>query len=287
MKTDSKFTVIGNPVNQSLSPDLHSFVFELLNFDYDYSKIEIEPEYLSVFINKTRVSDLIGFNVTAPHKETIIGYLDRVDPIAKTIGAVNCVKVENGILTGHNTDWIGFLESIRRNQINLADRAVTILGSGGVSKAILYALSTINIEQPITVVYRSKENCEKLLESVKEWNFRSAITVEPFNTFDNSLFPDSVIVNCTPVGMFPDSNSPIPKSCIKPNQIVIDTIYNPSITTLLTYAKDTGAKYINGLEMFIVQGLTSLNIWLNRDIQSQIDFPEIYKHLEQKICYKK
>jgi shikimate dehydrogenase len=284
MKPELKFAVIGNPISQSLSPELHNFVFKQLKLSYIYEKIQTEPRSLPGFINKTRESEFVGFNVTSPHKENIVNLLDIVDPVAKAIGAVNCVKVEKRVLTGYNSDWTGFINSVKLNKINLSDKPILILGSGGAAKAILYALSTMNLKRNITIVYRSLKRAQNLVYSSDSWNFRSTILLESFETIENSLLSDSVIINCTPVGMFPDDSSPIEKKLINSSHTIFDTIYNPTETTLISYAKSVDAKHINGLEMFIYQGLTSQNIWLERDIISQIDFPELFKYLEQKIC---
>lgn len=182
-----------------------------------------------------------GFNVTIPYKETIIPYLDSLDFHAEKIGAVNTIKIENGKKIGFNTDWIGFKKSIEPLLKSHHTKAL-ILGTGGASKAVMYALDQLKIEYLI-VSRNGKTTYEDLSEEI--------------------IQNHTIIINCTPVGTFPnvDSAPVIPYNFITNNHLAYDLIYNPSETIFLKKCKEKGAVIKNGLEMLEIQAEESWEIW--------------------------
>lgn len=196
--------------------------------------------------------DLCGFNVTIPYKTDILKYLDNISPEAKMIGAVNTVTVGrsiNGeaILSGHNTDVIGFRESIRTH-LPQKPLSALVLGSGGASKAIVEGLRSLDV--PSTVVSRNP----------------SAGQLSYSDLTEDVILKNKIIVNTTPLGMFPNTHScpEIPYSFISPDHICFDAVYNPSQTLFLRKCKDRGATTINGLDMLHLQAISSWEIWNSR-----------------------
>ena len=255
------FAVIGDPVSHSLSPMLHQEIYQQLGLDASFEKIHIKPDNLHSFMNS---NELDGFNVTIPHKQSVIPFLDELDESAQTIGAVNCIK--NG--KGFNTDWIGFLQALEINEFNLNGKDCTILGAGGAARAIAFGLVKAGVKS-ISIKNRTKDKAEQLLDWINS----------VFTNNDPSEIPD-VIINCTPLGMWPETESmPMALNEIKPNLTLVDTIYNPIETEWLKLGKEKGAKVIGGLDMFIAQGLASADIWFGKKISETVDIEKIRQFL--------
>ena len=259
-----RFAVIGDPIAHTLSPNLHQEVYRQLELDASFEQIHVTPNSLDSFINSNKLD---GFNVTIPHKLSIIPFLKGLDEAAKTIGAVNCVH--NG--KGYNTDWIGFLKAMELNGVDLNGKDCTILGAGGAARAIAYGLVQADVNS-ILISNRTQTKADQLLDWI------------------NSIFPTNfqsknsdIIINCTPLGMWPDTES-MPEFEIQNGQILADTIYNPLETAWLKAGKTKGAKTIDGLDMFIAQGLASADIWCGEKISEKIKLENIKKVLKSELC---
>ena len=259
-----RFAVIGYPIAHTLSPNLHQEVYRQLELDASFEQIHVTPNSLDSFINSNKLD---GFNVTIPHKLSIIPFLKGLDEAAKTIGAVNCVH--NG--KGYNTDWIGFLKAMELNGVDLNGKDCTILGAGGAARAIAYGLVQADVNS-ILISNRTQTKADQLLDWI------------------NSIFPTNfqsknsdIIINCTPLGMWPDTES-MPEVEIQNGQILADTIYNPLETAWLKAGKTKGAKTIDGLDMFIAQGLASADIWFGEKISEKIKLENIKKVLKSELC---
>tara|TARA_X000001036_G_scaffold437730_1_gene483776 strand:- start:5272 stop:6063 length:792 start_codon:yes stop_codon:yes gene_type:complete len=261
-----KFAVIGNPIDHSLSPALHMEIYNQLNFKAKYYLEKISSNELDFFINNNNYD---GVNITIPHKENVIKIVKKIDRSAKIIGAINCLKKDNGF----NTDWIGFLYSMKVNNVNLKDKNCLILGSGGVARAITYSLSTSNVKG---IKIQGRNN----------------IKVKLLQDWINNLYPKNsifeipnLIINCTPIGMHPYiEDIPIKINKLNKETILIDTIYNPLETKWLFEGKKIGLKTIGGLDMFIAQGIISAEKWFNKKIFDKLDLQEIRKKLRKKLC---
>lgn len=243
------FGLVGKSLSHSFSRDYFTDFFSKNNLDHSYQNIEIENiGDIIPFIKKNK--KLKGFNVTIPYKESIIQYLDDIDDIAKEVGAVNTVRVENdGSLKGFNTDVIGFEalcnEALNSSE-NIENKTALILGSGGASKAVQYVLRKKCI--PFQIVTR---NCKTRLD----------IGYSEIN--DKGFYPHSLIINTTPVGMYPKVEEclELPYSTIEKHNVFIDLIYNPLETLYLRKAKSHGAATYNGLKMLYGQAEAAWKIW--------------------------
>ena len=269
-----QFAVIGDPVAHSLSPNLHQEVYQQLGLDASFEKIHVKPENLHSFMSS---NELNGFNVTIPHKQSVIPFLDELDEAAQTIGAVNCVH--NG--KGYNTDWIGFVKAMETNEIKLEGKNCTILGAGGAARAIAYAFIQSNVKS-VSIVNRSQENADQLSHWIQN-NSDIPVNTQTPEHF-NTLAREHLIINCTPVGMFPHINAlPMTKDDLSKNQILIDTIYNPIETEWFKRGKKQGAKVVGGLDMFIAQGLASADIWFTNRISDKVNIEKIRQALIEKL----
>ena len=234
-----KFGIIGKPLEHSYSAKHFTEKFVRDAIDAEYKLYEIDD--LSNV--PALMAELEGFNVTYPYKMAVMSYLQAIDPIADTIGAVNVVS--GGI--GYNTDWIGFKQSLLPH-LRKEDTHALVLGTGGVSKAVQYALQQFGIEY--TLVSRHK------LSDVLCYNDITASVMDAH----------TLIVNCTPLGMLPDIDSlpPIPYEYISDRHLLYDCVYNPACTAFLSRGKAHGARIINGLQMLYAQADIAWEIWNNK-----------------------
>lgn len=241
------FGLIGSAVSHSFSKsyfDEKFFREGLRDHHYELFPLEKIEEFESL-INNTK--GLKGLNVTLPYKEAIIKYLDEIDPAAQKIGAVNVVKVENGKLKGYNTDSDAFFETLEKWLPKGKSFAAVMLGSGGSSKAVRQALTKLNIAYK--VVSREQD--------------KGDLTYEELKRNPKPISESHVIINTTPLGMYPRANEmpPIPYENLTKDHYVYDLIYNPARTMFLQKAEMRGATIKNGLEMLHVQAEKSWAIW--------------------------
>lgn len=243
MDKSRKFGLIGKKLEHSFSPSFFKNYFETNYINGRYEAIEI-PE-LSEVVLAPIFSEYEGLNVTIPYKETIIPFLDELSPEAKEIGAVNTIRIQNGQTIGYNTDAFGFHQSIKPFLTNRHERAL-ILGTGGAAKAIAYTLEKIGISCIFLSRNPSKEN-EFLYEACNEYMLQAC----------------KLIVNCTPIGMFPhiDEKPPVQLRGIDSEHLIIDLIYNPEKTNFLSEAETLGATILNGHSMLKEQALKAWDIW--------------------------
>lgn len=242
MKT---FGLIGKNISYSFSRNYFSEKFQAENIPAMYVNFDLKQidEFEKIKITKT----LCGLNVTIPYKQQIIPFLDHLDPVAQEIGAVNTVKFHrNGELTGYNTDYYGFMESLLPHLKPQHTRAL-ILGTGGASKAVAYALKQLSI--PHHYVSRSAGS--------ETWTYPELSR--------EIIQEHMLIINCTPLGTHPDiSASPsLPIEYITPEHLIFDLIYNPPVTRLMQLAKEKGAQAVNGQRMLELQAEKAWSIWNN------------------------
>ena len=268
------FAVIGDPIEHSMSPAMHNWIFDYLGLDANYEKIKVGKNELPRIIQKMKSGDLDGINITIPLKEVVLRFLNEINERAKCIGSVNCIITSDSKIIGNNTDWYGFSMALKKNNINLSDREVIILGAGGSAKSILYALKRIGV-QKIILLNRTIENA-RILED-------NSIIAHPLDDAKEIIKTDSIIINTTSVGM-QNKKSPINTNLINKNQILFDIIYSPLETSLLQSGKKRGALIVNGLDMFIYQGMASLDLWFGSSISTQVNFPKLKTYLESHLC---
>lgn len=249
------FAVIGDPISQSLSPILHNEVYRQLGIEALFEKLHVLPDALSEFM---ATNQLDGFNVTIPHKQTVLPFFDEIDKAAKTIGAVNCVHGNKG----YNTDWIGFKKALELNEIDLKGKKCLIIGAGGAARAIAFSLIQSGVSA-ISVINRTQSKADELFEWIQYISPNIITTENP-----------GILVNCTPIGMWPNVDS-LPKYEINKDHILIDTIYNPIETKWLKVGNELGAKTVSGLDMFIAQGLASIDIWFEETISEKVNTEKI------------
>ncbi|MEE9190903.1 MAG: shikimate dehydrogenase [Candidatus Neomarinimicrobiota bacterium] len=268
-----KFSVIGDPVEHSLSPLLFRALGNQLGLELTYNKIKIAKEDLPGFFHnlQQQIEDYDGVNITIPHKHDVLKLLEKADRTAKIIQAVNCVKLTNAGVTGTNTDWIGFIENLKEGAVSVEGKQCVILGAGGVARAVIYAISRSGVKE-LAIVNRTIERAFRLSELIQAWDLNFDVSVHPLEDSQRLCLDSEVIINCTSVGMTPGiDRSPIPVQFVQKEHILIDTIYTPLETQFLKFGKLVHATVLNGLGMFIAQGIASLEYWLGRTVRDQIN----------------
>jgi len=255
--------LLGNPLGHSVSPPMHNRVFQSLGMDYCYLPVEVSDENLEkVFAGLTRMN-VAGFNVTIPHKIRIMEYLDELDPLAATIGAVNTICVQDGKTRGYNTDGIGFIRMLEEETgISVEGKRFFLLGCGGAARAISMTLAYQGAEK-IIICNRTRAKAEALAAEIND-KIRNCAEVVGESTGEQAraLNNCAVLINCTSLGMHPAENVlPLDESLLLPHLIVVDIVYNPLMTRLLLAAKAKGCSIVAGLGMLIYQGAAGFKLW--------------------------
>jgi shikimate dehydrogenase len=265
ISVDTKiYAVIGDPIAQSLSPQLHNGLFKETGVDALYLPIAVKSEDLEKLVAGFRLMNFGGFNITKPHKMEIMKYLDRLDPLAVKIGAVNTVVYRDGEMVGYNTDGFGFIKSLESKIGKVPKERLTILilGCGGAVKSVAMALADWGIKKVI-IANRTEAKAEELANQINEsWPGQAqAIGMAP-DALKKAMDEATVVVNGTSLGMADTaSQSPLPKALLKKEALVYDMIYSPSVTQLMKDARAIGAQIENGLEMLLYQGLLAFELW--------------------------
>ncbi len=240
----NRYGLIGEKLGHSYSKLIHEQLA-----DYRYDLIPLSREEFHTFMH---AHDFAAINVTIPYKQDVLPYLDELSDSARTIGAVNCIVNRNGRLFGHNTDYAGFLYTLKHNRIKVTDEKVLVLGNGGAAKAVVAALASLQPKELVTVKYKEEPGVITYEQAVQ-------------------LHSDAaLIVNTSPVGMYPNVDaSPIDIAPYKKLQAVVDLIYNPTTTRFLAQAKERGITAVNGLEMLVAQAKYAVELFLDTEIPDE------------------
>lgn len=264
-----KYAVIGSPIDHSLSPVMHNANFKALGLDHDYEALNIDPSNFDSIKEIIKNQNLSGFNVTIPHKENIIPYLDEIDEQSKTVGAVNTVKIHDNKWIGYNTDGIGYVEGLKTVYPDLSNAYILIIGAGGASKGITNELMK-HVNPKITVANRTLSRFD---------NWQMNINKIGLNDAEKALSEFDIIINTTPVGMNNNSDLVINLDNLAPHTLVSDIVYIPFKTPILKTAEAKGNPIQNGLDMFVNQGAESFKIWTDLTPNYDVMKDTVLNHL--------
>lgn len=267
MKEKNLFGLIGEKLGHSLSPEIHEKILEGLNIKGNYSLYELDKDSVVKGIESFKLLGYKGVNVTIPYKEEVIKTLDYISEDAKNIGAVNTIAFKNGRVEGYNTDYHGFAMLLQENNIIVENKRIVVLGNGGASKAVIQYLKDKKSKE----IYLVSRRCKKS----EEVNGIHIINYEMLEKLDGG----DVIINCTPVGMYPNvDKTPVREDVIKKYSSAVDLIYNPMETKFLALGKKNGLSIANGLLMLVGQAVKAEEIW--NDISIDMDtIMEVYEFL--------
>ena len=269
------FGIIGNPLSHSLSPALHNFWYRKYKFQANYSLIEIELNEIEKVIKKIKNKELQGINVTVPYKQAVIPYLDLIINDAKETQSVNTISLnEKNQVIGNNTDVYGFEQGFINNlsKQNLEQNKVLVMGAGGVTPSVIYALLKKKIKQ----IFLANRTIKKSEDIKKKFPYIKIIEWKNIETVAENM---DIIINATSLGLKNGIDFKEKFKITKENLIYFDVIYNPEETTMIKRFKKKNVKTYNGLEMFIYQGQKSFSLW------NKIN-PELDKELKKNITLK-
>lgn len=265
--------LLGNPVCQSVSPEIHNLAFEFHGLDYTYMAFRVEKNQLEKAVEGLRSLDATGFNVTMPYKELILSYLDEITEEARLCNAVNTVYNNNGKLIGHNTDGKGFLLSLEKHHMIAEGNKFVVLGAGGASRSIVMQLALEGAAE-IVIFNRSKPAALNLMRCVKENFPRCHITCFEIDMDIIKLQCQDAIalINTTSIGMgeFIGQSIITDIDVFHSDLTVVDIIYAPAKTKLLQLAEASGCNILNGLGMIIGQGALAFKIWTGHEMPMQL-----------------
>ena len=252
------FAVIGDPIAHSMSPAMHNDLFHANSIDAHYQPLHVKREDLADAIKGLKAVGIAGFNVTVPHKETIIPLLDELDPLAQSIGAVNTVVNLDGKLIGYNTDGSGYVKGLYEEMPNLKDKNILIIGAGGAARAIYFTIAEAGAgkldicNRTVSKAEVIKSDCPYFVNS-NVYDIRQA---------EENLGIYDLVIQTTPAGMAPNVQElPLSIQNLKTGALASDIIYNPLETKFLKDAKNKGARIQNGFNMFVYQGALAFEKW--------------------------
>ena len=264
--------LIANPIRNSKSPMMHNTAFEALGLDYVYLVFEVDNTTLRTTVEGLRAMKVRGFNVSMPNKRSILPLLDELTPSAQLCQAVNTVVNENGHLIGYNTDGIGFMKSCEAEGFDIIGKKITLFGAGGAATAVCMQAALDGVKE-IAIFNANDDFWEQALQNAQRINEHTSCRAHVYDLSDTialrEQISDSVmLVNatgcgfCQPLGpcLLPDD------SYLRQDLMVFDVIYSPGETQLLKWAKETGCRCSNGLEMMFHQGAAAFKLWTGKDM---------------------
>ncbi|MDY3745660.1 MAG: shikimate dehydrogenase [Lachnospiraceae bacterium] len=268
--------LLGSPVSHSISPMMHNEAFAQLGLDYAYLAFDVDTDNLKTAVEGLRILGVRGFNVTMPDKNMMTKLVDKLTPAAQLTGAVNTVINDNGVLTGHTTDGIGYMLAAKDAGYDLTGKKMTLLGAGGAATSILVqaaldGLSEIHVfnikdqffgrTEILTDKLNNQTSCKVVLHDLKDTD-----------ALNESILNSDILTNGTSVGMAPNTENCIIKdpSVFRPELIVSDVIYNPKETLLLKMAKKAGCPTFNGMYMLLYQGAEAFKLWTGKEMPIDI-----------------
>ena len=264
--------LIATPIRHSKSPTMHNEAFAKLGLDYAYLAFEVGNEQLEDAVKGLKALGVKGYNVSMPNKTVIGKYLDELSPAAQLCGAVNTVVYEDGKLTGHITDGIGYMRSLKDKGFDVIGKKITVVGAGGAATAICIQAALDGVKE-IAIFNRKDEFWERAQQNVKNINEKTNCKATLYDLADKDALrreiADSYLfANATGVGMKPlEGQMVIPdESYLRPDLIVTDVVYMPTKTKLLEVAESVGCQYMNGLGMMLYQGAAAFKMWTKQDM---------------------
>ncbi len=264
--------IIGFPIGHSISPVFQQAALDCCAIPARYRAYNVHPEDVAAFVAELRLPAILGINVTVPHKESVIPFLDNLDDWAAEAGAVNTIVHRRGRLTGYNTDGYGFLRALREGAgFDPAGSRALILGAGGAARGVVLALARERVGL-LTIANRTAGRAETLAHLAQSRGVTAAAlplpaTANPDPALAAAARQADLIVNCTTIGMAhgPQADGvPLPWQLLAPGALVYDLVYNPPQTRLLGEAAQAGIATLGGIEMLVYQGAAAFELWLER-----------------------
>ena len=260
------------PIRHSSSPAMHNEAFAYLGLDYAYLAFEVDNSTLEDAIKGIRALKLVGSNVSMPNKTVVGKYLDKLSPAAELCGAVNTIVNENGVLTGHITDGIGYMQSLKDYDIDVIGKKMTIVGCGGAGTAIQIQAALDGVKE-MSIFNVKDAFWDNAQETVNKINERTNCKATLYDLADldalrREIADSYLLANATGMGMKPlEGQTWLPDtSYLRPDLIVTDTVYAPAKTKFLEMAEEVGCKRMNGFGMMLFQGAAAFKLWTGKEM---------------------
>lgn len=254
--TTQIFGIFGFPIKHTLSPAMHNAAFAALKLDCVYLPFEVKPADLQAAILSISALNIKGVNITIPHKEKVIDYLDKIDPLARKIGSVNTIVNKDGVLTGYNTDGSGFIKDIKTKGFEPKQKTALLLGAGGAGRSIALSLAWAGIEK-IFITDADESRAALLADSTPQAEFVS------MTNWKEKIHNSDILINATPVGMHKGDSALVEKNLLRRDIFIYDIIYNRK-TELVKSGEAISAKSFNGLGMLLNQGALAFELWTGK-----------------------
>ena len=265
--------LLGSPVGHSGSPAMYNYSFEKLGLDYAYVAFDVKEDEMEQAISAMRLFKMRGCNVTMPGKNIAVKFMDELSPAAELIGAVNTIVNDDGKLTGHNTDGIGFVQNLRENGVEVKGKKITIAGGGGAATA-MQVQCALDGAREITIFNKKDAFFERTLQTAEK--IRNAVDGIVVNVYDiddvakmtEEILSSDIFANATIVGMKPLDDQSVVKDlgAFHKDLVVCDAVYNPIETKLLREAKEAGCKCVGGKGMLLWQGVAAFKLYTGQDM---------------------
>lgn len=277
-KTSTKITgLIGWPVEHTLSPIMHNAGFKKLGLNFCYLPLAVKPQDLAKAVRSLKAREIAGVNITIPHKETVIKFLNEIRGAARTIGAVNTVINEAGRLIGYNTDGPGFIEFLKKDAgFSPKNKIITLIGAGGAGRALAFMLLNSGAGKIYLydALFQKSQNLKKALAAKFARQKVTVIKKLAKKVWQEILSQTDLLINATPVGLAPKINAcPLPAEYfdfLKKTSLVVDLIYNPGKTIFLKEAAQRKLRNFNGLGLLVWQGILAFELFTGSKIKPQI-----------------
>jgi shikimate dehydrogenase len=279
-KTTKIAAVIGDPVNQSLSPYLHNYWIEKYKIDGIYISLKVSKEELPEFLKSLPDVGFSGCNITIPHKEAALKLCNFVSKSARQIGAVNTIFIDdNNKIFGDNSDHFGFIESINKTHKNIdfISSNILLLGAGGAARAIIFGLLKQGAKN-ITIANRSLSKAQKIADDFNFAENKEIIKIIPWQEKDSAVKDCDILINSTSLGMVGKDQLEVNLTNLKKSALVCDIVYKPLMTKLLTTAKNQGNPILPGIKMLIYQGILGFEKWF--EVRPKVDEELVNKMIE-------
>lgn len=265
--------IFGYPVEHSFSPAMHNAAFKEMSLDWTYVPFAVRPEGLAGAVRSIKDLNLAGVNVTVPHKQAVAGLVDRLSPAARLSGAVNTIVNSGGVLTGHNTDGMGFVRSLEEEVgTEITSGPALIIGAGGAARAVAVALA-LNGAPSLLITNRTGERAADLCELINSnTGCRASVLGWPEPSpqggagWAEALGSVALMVQTTSIGMHPNTGEfpPVPFNLLNRGHVVVDLIYNPGRTAFMKLCEAVGCRVFNGIGMLLHQGVMAFELWTGR-----------------------
>jgi shikimate dehydrogenase len=263
--------LLATPIKHTSSPKMHNEAFSYLGLDYAYLAFEVGPDGLEDAVKGLKAMQARGCNVSMPNKTIIHEYLDKLSPAAELTGAVNTVVNDNGVLTGHITDGVGYMTSLKDKGFDAIGKKMTIVGAGGAATAIEVQAALDGVRE-LSIFNKKDAFYDRAVQTVKDINEKTNCKATLFDLDDKEVLrreiaDSDIFTNATGVGMKPlEGQTYVEKDMLRPDLIVTDVVYMPTKTRLLEIAEEVGCPTMNGLGMMLFQGAKAFELWTGKEM---------------------